>query len=933
MSSLLKSPELSRWCQRQLQAHPDWRAWLEEAARESASAAVLDALLVQERGGAAYQDRPHLESVLRKVRNRWLCLVMERDLEGRAGLGEVMAAMSLLADRLVQEALQFLATAQAARFGIPYNDAGSPVDLIVFGLGKLGGGELNVSSDIDLVFLYPGEGMTGAGTGRSGPPGGALSNAEFFERLGRSLIRTLSEVTGDGFVFRVDMRLRPHGDAGPLVASFAMLEDYLLTQGRDWERFAWLKARRISQPVFAGLEESAAWDASLAGLVTPFVYRRYLDFGAIAALRALHVQIRAEADRRDARHPERAHNVKLGRGGIREIEFIAQHYQIIRGGREPWLRDRATLATLAQLQSHGYLSAATGDALAAAYVLLRQVEHRLQYRDDAQTHAVPAAADERALLARLCAGATGCADWPALSDKLAETSRTVAAAFDALFADRADPAAAGSAGPDLLALIEDTGPEAAGRLEALLAERGFAHVAGARDRLAAFGRSGRVRRLTETTRARVAGLVDAALTLSVARASETTPAEVVLGRTLDLFDAIATRSAYLSLLAEFPVAFERVVDVLAASPWAARYLSTHPLLMDELLDTRTHERLDFRQCAQELERALALASGDVERQMDVLREIHHAAAFTLLIQDLEGRLTVEALSDDLSALADLLIDFALACCWAQVEPDPSLHHGFAVIAYGRLGGKELGYVSDLDLVFLCEDDPAPARMERFARLAQRLISWLTTRTPAGGLFEVDLRLRPDGAAGLLVSPFDAFARYQHESAWVWEHQALTRARACAGDPTLSERFERERRAILAVPRAVEALACEVVAMRAKMHAGHPNPSALFDLKHDPGGMVDIEFCVQFLVLAHAARFPELLDNAGNIALLRRAGARGLIDPALAETVAAAYRAYRRRQHELRLAEARFARVDPGEFAGERAAVRQMVEALGLSPKV
>jgi len=962
-------PHASRWRTRVAQARPAWAPRIEVLASRVVDRDAIEALRNDERGDA-WRDEPHLRAGLRRVRSLVLAALIDRDLDGRADAYEVMSATTALAEIAIGDALVYHSHALAAVHGVPCcSDSGDAQDLLVVGMGKLGGGELNVSSDIDLVFVYAEDGSTQAQPGATVRP---IPNAEFFLRLGRKLIASLSQVTEDGFVFRVDMRLRPDGDSGPLVTHFSMLEHYLVGSARDWERFAWIKARIVSPPVFGG-----AHDEALSRLVTPFVYRRYLDFGAIDALRKLHGQIRDEAARREAarrnrstRHapndgdgPTTRIDVKLGSGGIREIEFIAQHFQLIRGGSDPALRLRPTLATLSALVDDGLLSVETGGQLREAYLFLRNVEHRLQYLDDAQTHTLPAreAVDDCVRVGVMCErllDAGGRSGFDGLIDTLERHRRIVSAQFDAVFGlDAEADAASTSSGPlasvDLWSAFSETSPlhardeAAAVAVRERLAALGFTPPDDAFSRLVALGRSARLRAIPAAARSRLDALVPRLIDASAAQEQPT----ATLGRWFDLIEAIAGRSAYLALLAEFPDASRAVTRLLAASPWAAQYLTRHPLLLDELIDAPDNDRAprDAAQWAahwhavrESLTAQLAAASGDPERPMDVLREMHHGETFRLLIEDLEGHLTIEMLSDQLSALADLTLDATLSACWSQfaasrpaAEAVPA-HPAFAVIAYGKLGGKELGYVSDLDLVFLFDQraDPDPAlAAQRYARFAQRLNLWLTARTTAGALFDIDLRLRPDGAAGLVVTSFESWAKYERREhdvgAWTWEHQALTRARFCAGDRALGDLFEDERCAILGARDPDDAaratLRDEIVVMRRRMHEGHPNRSALFDLKHDEGGMVDIEFAVQYLVLAYGAVHRGLLDNVGNIALLSRAADAGLIDVRDSRAAADAYRRYRASQHASRLADptARAARVEPSEYSAERASVRRL----------
>ncbi len=847
---------------------------------------------------AQQEDAPTLRAAMRRLRNLLVCAIAMRDVSGRADLAEVVDAISGFADFAVRTHLADLHAAMTDVHGVPTGaESGRPQQMIVVGMGKLGGGELNVSSDIDLIFLYPegGETVTQRDDQR------ALSNHEFFTRLGRKLIADIAEITEDGFSFRVDMALRPNGASGPLAASFAMLEDYLLVQGREWERYAWVKARALTG--------DSADIAQLERLVTPFVYRRYLDFGAINALRNMHAQIRAEVVRQETRHPERDVNVKLGRGGIREVEFLAQVFQLIRGGRDPGLRDRSTRNTLRTLADKKLLAPDVVERLLDSYVFLRNLEHRIQYLDDAQSHVLPPSNEDRQRIAAM----TGHADVAALKQAYEDCSRWVAAQFDAIFEDKATATTddASSAPVPVLEEVDEA------TLVQYLGSLNYDDPDGSATRLLSSWRSSRIQAMPSERKQQLQTLMRNALQ-EIARQGGS--CAQTLNRVVDFFEAIARRSAYLSLLTEFPQALERVIRMMAASDWAARYLTRHPVLMDELLDDRSlHAEPDWKAFGHECQQRLAAFAGDTERQMDVLRELHHAQLFRLLAQDLGGVLTVERLADHLSALADVLVGATLSAVWQTL---PNRHRevpAFSVIAYGKLGGKELGYASDLDVIFLYddEDQESPAL---YAKLAQRFITWMTSHTPAGILFDIDIALRPDGASGLLVSSFASFEKYQRSSAWVWEHQALTRARFCAGDSQIGQRFEQLRIAMLRQPRDRETLKQEVLTMRQRMHDAHPNRSDKFDLKHDPGGMIDIEFVVQYLVLAHACDFVALTGDIGNIALLKLAGQIGLIDDGLAAEVADAYRQFRRLQHRIRLRGDDRARVEISEVQQMRDAV-------------
>jgi glutamate-ammonia-ligase adenylyltransferase len=660
--------------------------------------------------------------------------------------------------------------------------------------------------------------------------------------------------------------------------------------------------------------------AALDAIVRPFVFRRYLDFGVIDAIRTMHAQIRAEVNRQERLHPERSHNVKLGRGGIREIEFLAQVFQLIRGGREPALRERSTRKTLRLLAERELLPLDTVEKLLDAYTFLRNLEHRLQYLEDAQTHTLPASLEDRQSVAQMM----GMADEATLLARLDEQRAFVAAQFDAIFADKADKGGAERVDPAAAFGASVGDPENSEAIAQQLASLGFDDPQGAATRLVATWQAPRLQTLPEASRNRLAALVNTALQqiATVVREAGLGSHAATLGRLLDFFEAIARRSAYLSLLTEYPHTLERVIRMINASGWAASFLTQHPILLDELLDDRGNAATeDLPVVAASLARQLDAAAGDTERQLDILREAHHAQLFRLLAMDLAGELSVERLADHLSALADLIVHETVQRAWLTLPRRHREVPRFAVIAYGKLGGKELGYVSDLDVIFLFDDDDQDAP-GNYAKLAQRFITWMTTHTPAGILFDIDTALRPDGASGMLVSSIAAFERYQRSSAWIWEHQALTRARFCAGDAAIGARFEAIREQVLRQDRGARELELreEVAKMRKRMHDAHPSRSDRFDLKQDDGGMIDIEFIVQYLVLRHAFEHPQLTANKGNIALLRMCGELGLIDAALAEGAADAYRVMRKLQHQVRLQGQEQARVDPALVASHAAVV-------------
>lgn len=893
--SLLNSAAASRYFSRWTNSDPK-RAGLvtQSAAQPLDRDFFVRAIQTETAAGAT------LNAAMRRLRNLVICTLIERDLSGHADLAEVVKTMSDFADFAVQEHLRTLMLDLTAVHGVPIGEeSGDAQEMIVLGMGKLGGGELNVSSDIDLIFVYPEDGDTRA----ESPEQRALSNHEFFTRLGKKLIAALAEITEDGFTFRVDMALRPNGGSGTLVASFNMVEEYLIRQGREWERYAWTKARALT-----GKEHDIA---ALESISRPFIYRRYLDYGSIDALRSMHAQIRAEVKRQEALHPDRSNNVKLGRGGIREVEFVSQVFQLIRGGRDTELRDRSTRTTLRTLAEKNLLTPEVVEQLLSAYTFLRNLEHRLQYLDDAQTHTLPVSDSDRLIVANMM----GYGETAALLAALEGHRRIVALQFDAIFNDK--QAEEDSDGKELCELNEHDNLES---ITAALHALGFEEVATASQRLLLTWQSPRLQSLPEASRIRLTTLINAALPI-IGRMTQGRLA--TLGRLLDFLEAIARRAAYLALLTEYPHALTRLIRMIAASDWAAKYLTQHPILLDELLDDRTLKApADWPAFALDCQRQLDTAPGDTERQMDILREMHHAQLFRLLAQDLEGDLSVERLADYLSALADILVAATIQAVWQTIANRHREVPQFAVIAYGKLGGKELGYVSDLDVVFLYDDDDQEAP-GLYAKLAQRFITWMTALTPAGNLFDIDIALRPDGASGLLVSSFATFEKYQLNSAWLWEHQALTRARFCAGDAAIGMRFEALREKVLRQQRDPQKVKEEVLTMRKKMQDAHPNRSMLFDLKHDAGGMIDIEFIVQFLVLRYAPEYEQLTADIGNIALLKLCGELGLIDAELAAEVANAYRVFRKLQHQIRLQGEERARTEVERVSKEAGSVRRL----------
>ncbi len=867
----------SRYLQRLLQANP---AVLRPSELDRPFAA---ADMQAELDAAEISDDRSLCRALRQLRQRVMARLIARDLARRATLDEVVGSVTQLAEITIHTAVTRLHADLVTVHGEPRGASdGKPQQLHVVGMGKLGGAELNASSDIDLVLVYPEEGDTDGER--------PLSNHEFFTRLGRRLIAALNEWTEDGFVFRVDTRLRPYGDSGPLVVSFDMLENYLITQGRAWERYAWIKGR----PLTGDQAEE------LLALVRPFVFRRHLDYGAFASMRSLHSQVRHEVNRRD-----RLDNIKLGPGGIREIEFIAQVFQLIRGGHEHALQQQSTLPVLAALGERNFIRPDAAAELSAAYVFLRNLEHRLQYRDDQQTQAMPADPAERALLAR----SMGFADEPSFSAALEQHRSAVSRQFDSIFA------ASDTAEHQLSALWHEPYTEGGSATEELSA-MGYARAPDLCRRLSLFRHGNRYRQMPAGSQRRIDRLVPAAI---AAAATHGNP-DATLERLLELFEGISRREAYLALLHEYPHALDRVSDLMSASPWVAQYITQHPILLDDLLDTRSLMAApDWDELRAELRENLDTADDDIERQMDMLRHFKNTQTLHCIAQDIAGTLPLETLSDQLSDVACVILEEVLRLSWQGLSQRHRDTPRFAIVGYGKLGGKELGYASDLDIVFVYDDD-APEAAENYARLAQRINNWLTSVTVAGVLYETDLRLRPNGAGGLLVTSLESMREYQLQKAWIWEHQALTRARSVAGDEAIGRAFEDLRVNVLRAQREPENLRTEILGMRRKMLDAHPNTSALFDLKHDPGGIIDVEFMVQYLVLGHAHTYPELTANSGNLALLRTAAGLGLIRSEQAEAVHAAYRRFRELQHQLRLAGEKYARVEAASVATPAAAV-------------
>tara|TARA_R110001599_G_scaffold12117_11_gene56936 strand:- start:3610 stop:6534 length:2925 start_codon:yes stop_codon:yes gene_type:complete len=910
------SPALFEICAR----HPDWLPSLDangllenslapHSWREELHAACVNCATAEE-----------LAQILRQFRNRHWLRIVWRDLNRLAEMEETVADLSHLAEACVDVALDFLHRQLCEERGEPQSKAGHPQQLVVIAMGKLGAGELNLSSDIDLIFTYPEPGNT-VGAARS------VDNQEFFIRLGQRLIKALDTRTADGFVFRVDMRLRPYGQSGPLVISFDALEEYYQDQGRDWERYALIKARCIAGDRVAGEQ--------LLDQLRPFVYRRYLDFSAIESLREMKAMIQREVLRRQLQD-----NIKLGAGGIREIEFIAQCFQLIRGGREPALQALELQTILGELARQQYLPSEVVAELHDAYRFLRNTEHGIQAARDQQTQQLPSEDDERCALA-LAMGFDG--DWAAFESELSAHRNRVSRCFANVIA----PAETEHENPRLShdrwrTMLDDLQLDS---VRETLEEAGFDAAEEAARLLVALLKGASVQRMQGRGRDRLYAL----LPLLLEDLGGVSAPTATLLRLIPLIEAVLRRTAYLVLLIENPGARGRLVELCDASPWIARQLAGHPVLLDELLDARSLYSVP-EQSAMESElrqQLLRIESDDLEAQMEALRYFRLAHVLRVAASEATDSLPLMKVSDYLTAIAEVVLAAVLDIAWQNLvdkhgSPAPAGddRRHFLVLGYGKLGGIELSYGSDLDLVFL-HDLPANAMTDGarpvdagsfFTRLGQRIIHILTATTRLGDLYEVDMRLRPSGNSGLLVSSFTAFSEYQHKQAWTWEHQALVRVRAVAGDGVLAEKFAKLRQQILCIPRAQDELVSEVIAMRQKMRdhlLSGVNKSAEFDLKQGEGGIVDIEFMVQYAVLAWSHQHPPLTHYTDNIRILESLNNNGLISSADTQALIDAYKAFRSQAHRLSLQEQK-GRIAITALGAERKNVSRLWQQLMLS---
>ncbi len=879
-------------------------------------AAWLESLLCSRLGSISGPNwRSALDSSLRRFRRSQMMRIAICDLAGRMPLERVLAEVSHVAQACLQLAVEVIMQGLSSRFGSPREAGSRPAVPVVLGLGKLGGRELNFSSDIDLVFAYSRDGMT---CGREG-----MSNEEFFQRFFRGLIQSIGRTGAEGFVFRVDTRLRPFGEVGPLAMSFSRMEDYYQRQGREWERYALIKARPVAGDLEAG--------GRLLQRLKPFVYRRYLDYGVFEALREMKARIVAEVRAKGLED-----DIKLGPGGIREIEFFGQVFQLLRGGVQPAFQRRSILATLACLAEHGAIDRQTMIQLSAAYRFLRGVENRLQQWEDRQTHRLPS--DRQALQVLACS--LGFATVTDFEEALAFHRRQVQRHFDMLLDEggvKRGRVKTGKGHQESLARL-CMGACDPNLAESLLQKLGYQNSHQVLDALDTLRASPAMKRLGQVGRSKLRQLLPL-LIADVADHAGQEP-ELVFQRLMDLLANILGRVPYLALLIESATARAHLIRLTGASSWIARYVGRHPVLLDELMDPRTlYEPLTRHSLERDLARQMnSIASDDLEQQMDVLRVFKQINTLRVAAADITDVLPLMKVSDRLSDLAETILEKVLDLCWQQLtarhgRPQARLsgsgcERGFAVVAYGKLGGLELGYGSDLDLVFLhaaaggSTDGPRPIDSAHFyTRLGQRVLHMLTAHTAAGILYQADMRLRPSGDSGLLVSHLEAFGRYQVEDAWSWEHQALVRARAVVGDRLLKDGFEKVRRQVLSMKRDPARLRSDVVRMREKLRQVQDRSTAdRFDLKQGFGGMVDIEFLVQYLVLKNAARCGQLVRWTDNVRLLQSFTEAGLMEPETAYLLRRAYLIYRAQAHRCNLQD-RPAIVAGSHFDGLRQTVQ------------
>ncbi len=824
-----------------------------------------------------------LMRALRQFRCREMVRIAWRDLAGWSDLDETLHDLTELAEVCIQFALDYLYTQACDRKGIPTTSDGIAINIVVIGMGKLGAWELNYSSDIDLIFAYAEDGVL---TDRK-----ETTFGEFFSRICRSLVKVLDEITADGFVFRTDIRLRPFGDSGPIIMTFDGMENYYLTQAREWERYAMIKARQVAGDFSSG--------KLLFAMIKPFVYRRYLDYGAFEELRVLKRQISQELKRKD-----RLDNIKLGSGGIREIEFIGQAFQLIRGGQETELQERGILKVLKLLGEKQLLSKADASQLQASYCFLRRVENHIQQYQDKQTHDLP----KDSLVQQILAYSMDFADWDSFKEKLDSVRDDVHCVFEQVFS-----------------LTESVDSENNGavvwRAEseqdalACLKQQGFKHADSVYKLIMDFKQSTALKRISS----KGAEVIDRLIPQLINVMAAVDNSDETLKRVLNLFEEVAGRNVYLSLLAENTHALSQLVKLSSASLWICEYLAKYPVLFDELLDTRSlYEPLNKQQLSQQLASCLNTIAADHisydEQFMIKLRQFKQLNVLRIAAADIMDKIPLVTVSDYLSYVAEVIIEHVIQRAWQILTEKhgypPNTHDkqmNFAVLGFGKLGGMELGYGSDLDMVFICNSENAStltqgnkaiSSTQFYGRLAQKIRHILDTNMLSGILYEVDMRLRPNGESGLLVTPINSYKDYLENTAWAWEHQALIRGRFISGDRQLKQQYQIIRQQILSLPRDKNTLRNEVCQMRQKMRETlNPKDTALIDLKHCIGGIVDIEFIVQFLVLAHASENKDLSIDTDNISLLNTLNKLAYLSDKTSDLLKQAYCQYRDYGHQ------------------------------------
>ncbi len=889
-------------------AHPHWLAELESAPPRADEWQQYGEWL--QTALATVNDEAALMHELRLFRRRVMVRIAWAQALSLVDDTDILQQLSHLAETLIVSARDWLYDACCREWGTPCSQEGIPQPLLILGMGKLGGGELNFSSDIDLIFAWPEHGSTQGGRRE-------LDNAQFFTRMGQRLIKVLDQPTQDGFVYRVDMRLRPFGDSGPLVLSFAALEDYYQEQGRDWERYAMVKARIMGDTDGRYVDE-------LRAMLRPFVFRRYIDFSVIQSLRNMKGMIAREVRRRGLKD-----NIKLGAGGIREIEFIVQVFQLIRGGREPSLQSRSLLPTLSAIAALHLLPENDAEQLRQAYLFLRRLENLLQSINDEQTQTLPGDELNRARLA----WGMNADNWSQLTETLEGHMANVRRVFNELIGDDETDTQEDALSEQWRelwqdALQEDDTPPVLSHLADDDRLRVLALIADFRKELD-----------KRTIGPRGRQVLDHLMPHLLSDVCTRQDASLPLSRITPLLVGIVTRTTYLELLSEFPGALKHLISLCAASPMVASQLARYPLLLDELLDPNTlYQPTATDAYRDELRQyLLRVPEDDEEQQLEALRQFKQTQLLRIAAADIAGTLPVMKVSDHLTWLAEAMIDAVVQQAWLQMvarygQPTHLAERegrGFAVVGYGKLGGWELGYSSDLDLIFL-HDCPVDVMTDGereidgrqfYLRLAQRIMHLFSTRTSSGILYEVDARLRPSGAAGMLVTSTESFADYQKNEAWTWEHQALVRARVVYGDPQLTSQFDTVRRDIMTMPRDGKTLQNEVREMREKMraHLGNKHRDR-FDIKADEGGITDIEFITQYLVLRYAHDKPKLTRWSDNVRILELLAQNDIMDEQEAMALTHAYTTLRDELHHLALQE------QPGHvaqtcFEAERTLVR------------